>query len=67
MTVENRAYKESLDGATSKSRPKVAKLDEKELVRLRRKSYWLQVSRAKLIMDFIFVCKKEAMAASCVC
>jgi len=53
--VENRAYKESLEGATSKSRPKITKLDEKELARLRRNSYWLQVSRAKLIMDFIFV------------
>ncbi|KAF8558989.1 hypothetical protein OG21DRAFT_1474421 [Imleria badia] len=53
--VENRAYQESLDGATSKSRPRITKLDEKELARLRRKSYWLQVSRVKLIMDFIFV------------
>jgi hypothetical protein len=53
--VESRAYKESLEGATSKSQPKNTKLDEKELSRLRRKSYWLQISRAKLIMDFIFV------------
>jgi len=53
--VENRAYKESLDGATSKSRPKIAKLDEKELARLRRKTYWLQITRLKLVMDFIFV------------
>jgi hypothetical protein len=53
--VEHRAYKESLDGATSKSQPKLAKLDEKELARLQRNSYWLQVSRAKLTMDLIFV------------
>ncbi|KAG9317190.1 hypothetical protein JVU11DRAFT_1383 [Chiua virens] len=53
--VESRAYKESMDGATSKSRPKSAKVDERELARLRRKSYWLQLSRVKLIMDFIFV------------
>ncbi|KIL00364.1 hypothetical protein PAXRUDRAFT_821736 [Paxillus rubicundulus Ve08.2h10] len=53
--VENRAYKESLEGATSKSRPKATKLDEKELARLRRQSYWLHASRAKLIMDLIFV------------
>ncbi|KIJ70291.1 hypothetical protein HYDPIDRAFT_78960 [Hydnomerulius pinastri MD-312] len=53
--VESRAYKESLAGATSKSQPKIAKLDEKELGRLQRNSYWLQVSRAKLIMDLIFV------------
>ncbi|KAG6378436.1 hypothetical protein JVT61DRAFT_12691 [Boletus reticuloceps] len=53
--VENRAYSESLEGATSKSRPKASKVDEKELGRLRRKNYWLQVTRAKLIMDFIFV------------
>ena len=67
FAVENRAYKESLEGTTSKSRPKIAKLDEKELARLRRKSYWLQVSRMKLIMDFIFVCKKEATPTSSVC
>ncbi|KIJ19939.1 hypothetical protein PAXINDRAFT_7207 [Paxillus involutus ATCC 200175] len=53
--VENRAYTESLEGATSKSRPKIAKLDEKELTRLRRESYWLHASQAKLIMDLIFV------------
>ncbi|KAF8845667.1 hypothetical protein BDN67DRAFT_1064949 [Paxillus ammoniavirescens] len=53
--VENRAYTESLEGATSKSRPKIAKLDEKELARLRRQSYWLHASQAKLIMDLIFV------------
>ncbi|KAF9221878.1 hypothetical protein BS17DRAFT_709594 [Gyrodon lividus] len=53
--VENRSYKESLEGATLKSRPKIAKLDEKELARLRRKSYWLHVTRTKLTMDLIFV------------
>lgn len=63
-TVEDRGYKESLEGATSKSRPKAAKVDERELARLRRKSYWLQVSRMKLIMDFIFVCKQDGMTTS---
>ncbi|KAJ8595333.1 hypothetical protein M405DRAFT_807418 [Rhizopogon salebrosus TDB-379] len=53
--VESRAYKESLSGATSKSQPKTSKIDERELARLQKKNYWLQVSRAKLIMDFIFV------------
>ncbi|KAH7887928.1 hypothetical protein F5I97DRAFT_1804529 [Phlebopus sp. FC_14] len=53
--VEGRAYKESLAGATSKSQPRIAKLDERELGRLQRKSYWLQVTRAKLVMDLIFV------------
>ena len=55
--VESRAYKESLSGATSKSQPKESKIDERELARLQKKNYWLQVSRAKLVMDFIFVCK----------
>ncbi|KAG0705497.1 hypothetical protein DFH29DRAFT_281218 [Suillus ampliporus] len=53
--VESRAYKESLSGATSKSQPKASKIDERELARLQKKNYWLQVSRAKLVMDLIFV------------
>lgn len=53
--VQSRAYKESLSGATSKSQPKASKIDERELARLQKKNYWLQVSRAKLVMDLIFV------------
>ncbi|KAG1715919.1 hypothetical protein ID866_1208, partial [Astraeus odoratus] len=53
--VENRAYQESMSGATSKSQPKASKVDEKELARLQRKSYWLNISRTKLMMDLIFV------------
>ena len=30
--------------------------DEQELVKLRNQRYWLRVSRAKLLMDLIFVC-----------
>ncbi|KAH7919866.1 hypothetical protein BV22DRAFT_1074783 [Leucogyrophana mollusca] len=53
--VESRAYTESLAGATQKSRPRASAQDEKELQRLRRKSYWLQVGRAKLVADLVFV------------
>ncbi|KAG6880294.1 hypothetical protein C0992_000071 [Termitomyces sp. T32_za158] len=54
--IETRLYSESMTGATSKSRPKDTKIDEKELGRLRKQDYWLQISRAKLAMDLIFVC-----------
>ncbi|KAF5369882.1 hypothetical protein D9758_001212 [Tetrapyrgos nigripes] len=52
--VESRLYNESMTGATSKSKGKSAKLDEKELARLQRRNYWLQISRTKLLMDLIF-------------
>lgn len=55
--VEGRLYNESMTGATAKSKGKSTKVDEKELARLQNKDYWLQISRAKLIMDLIFVCK----------
>ena|ERR1700685_3619324 len=45
-----------MSGATAKSKPTASKIDDKELSRLRTKDYWLQVSRAKLVMDLIFVC-----------
>ncbi|KAF8897369.1 hypothetical protein BD779DRAFT_1667359 [Infundibulicybe gibba] len=53
--VENRLYSESMTGATAKSKPKISKIDEKELSRLQKQDYWLQVTRAKLVMDLIFV------------
>jgi len=53
--VESRLYTESMSGATAKSKPTASKIDEKELSRLRTKDYWLQISRAKLTMDLIFV------------
>ncbi|KAL4081707.1 hypothetical protein V8B97DRAFT_2001847 [Scleroderma yunnanense] len=53
--VENRAYQESMAGATAKSQPKASKVDQKELARLQRKTYWLGITRTKLVMDFIFV------------
>ncbi|KAI6003828.1 hypothetical protein EDD15DRAFT_1241809 [Pisolithus albus] len=56
FTVENRAYQESMSGATSKSQPKASKVDEKELTRLQRKTHWLRLTRVKLVMDLIFVC-----------
>ena len=55
--MEARLYTEANSGQTAKSNPKNSKIDETELSRLRTKDYWLQVSRAKLIMDLIFVCK----------
>lgn len=56
-SVENRLYTESMTGATAKSKPQTSKLDDKELSRLRKQNYWSQVTRAKLLMDLIFVCK----------
>jgi len=53
--VESRLYTESMSGATAKSQPTAHKIDEMELSRLRTKDYWLQISRAKLLMDLIFV------------
>jgi hypothetical protein len=57
MSVENRLYSESMTGATAKSKPRTSKLDDKELSRLKKQDYWSQVTRAKLLMDLIFVCK----------
>ncbi|KAH8106224.1 hypothetical protein BXZ70DRAFT_425466 [Cristinia sonorae] len=53
--VESRLYDESMGGATAKSNPTNDKLDRKELARLQRQDYWIQMSRLKLIMDLIFV------------
>ncbi len=55
--MESRLYKESMSGATAKSKPKISKIDEKELERLQKQDYWLQITRAKLAMDLIFVCE----------
>jgi len=53
--VESRMYSESMAGATAKSTPNASKIDEKELTRLQKQDYWLYISRAKLVMDLIFV------------
>ncbi|KAF8743865.1 hypothetical protein AX14_000261 [Amanita brunnescens Koide BX004] len=53
--VQNRLYKESMTGATAKSNPRATKADERELKRLQRQDYWLRITRAKLLMDLIFV------------
>ncbi|KIY49544.1 hypothetical protein FISHEDRAFT_41534 [Fistulina hepatica ATCC 64428] len=53
--VEERLYAESMDGATAKSRPTETKIDDKELARLQKQDYWLQVTRMKLLMDLVFV------------
>ncbi|KAK1236676.1 hypothetical protein PQX77_000032 [Marasmius sp. AFHP31] len=52
--VESRLYKESMSGATEKSKSSASKLDEKELARLQTRDYWLHISRMKLFMDLIF-------------
>lgn len=56
-------YNESMTGASAKSKPKVSKHDERELSRLQRQDYWLQVTRGKLAMDLIFVC--ESLCCLC--
>lgn len=70
--VEGRLYTESMTGATAASKPKASKLDEKELSRLRTQDYWLQITRAKLLMDLIFVCAsishyRGQVFVTCVC
>lgn len=46
-----------MTGVTAKSKGKSTEDDEKELARLQNKDFWLQISRAKLMMDLIFVCE----------
>lgn len=46
-----------MTGATSKSNPTANKVDEKELARLKRQDFWIKMTRMKLVMDLIFVCK----------
>lgn len=56
--VEGRMYQDEMgsgDIANLKISSGGKKLDEKEVKRLNRKDYWLQVTRAKLICDLIFV------------
>ncbi|KAF5393726.1 hypothetical protein D9757_000176 [Collybiopsis confluens] len=54
--AESRLYNESLSGATAKSKsPAATKIDERELARLQKQDYWLQATRAKLMMDLVFV------------
>ncbi|KAI0786352.1 hypothetical protein C8Q75DRAFT_771440 [Abortiporus biennis] len=53
--VESRLYAESMTGATTKSNPTANQVDHKELERLQRQDYWIQVSRLKLVMDLVYV------------
>ncbi|KAI0049571.1 hypothetical protein FA95DRAFT_1581634 [Auriscalpium vulgare] len=53
--VESRLFTESMNGATAKSAPRNAKIDDKELRLLERQEYWLKVQRTKLLMDLVFV------------
>lgn len=53
--VESRLYADSMTGATAKSNPAASKTDGKELARLQRQDYWIQITRLKLLMDLIFV------------
>ncbi|KZT72615.1 hypothetical protein DAEQUDRAFT_722778 [Daedalea quercina L-15889] len=53
--VESRLYTESMSGQTAKSNPTANKIDDKELVRLQKQDFWIQVTRLKLLMDLIFV------------
>jgi hypothetical protein len=52
-----------MTGTTTKSIP-ASKHDEKELQRLQKKDYWLQIARAKLLMDLIFVCGLHSVPGS---
>jgi len=52
--IENRLYGESMAGPGAVSVSGQA-TDEQELVKLRNQRHWLHISRAKLLMDLIFV------------
>ena len=49
-------YAEGMSGATAKSAPRNAAVDEGELGKLDRQEYWLRVAQAKLLLDLVFVC-----------
>lgn len=51
--LESRLYREHMAGPGKTSDG--VRVDERELEKLRKQDYWLQVSRAKLLMDLIFV------------
>lgn len=55
-------YADSMTGATAKSKPRVSKIDKCELSQLQRQDYRLQVLRAKLLMDLIFVCASLSLS-----
>ncbi|CAK5263087.1 unnamed protein product [Mycena citricolor] len=55
--VHSRLYAESMANP-GKSKPlssATAKQDEKEMARLQKQDFWLQITRTKLLMDLIFV------------
>ena len=52
IIVEERLYRESVSKAGTRT-----KEDEKELEQLEEDEYWLGMTRAKLVMDLIFVCE----------
>ena len=51
-------------GASTKSNPSANKIDETELERLRKQDYWLVVTRNKLLLDLVFVCKSSGPNSS---
>ncbi|KAJ7068117.1 hypothetical protein C8F01DRAFT_1116920 [Mycena amicta] len=53
--AESRLYADSMTSASAKSTSNASKYDEKELGRLQKQDYWLQITRAKLLMDLVFV------------
>ncbi|KAF7301414.1 hypothetical protein MIND_00706700 [Mycena indigotica] len=53
--VESRLYTDSMATASIKSKSAGSKHDEKELGRLQKQDYWLQITRWKLLMDLVFV------------
>lgn len=56
-----------MTGATAKSNPAASKTDGKELARLQRQDYWIQITRLKLLMDLIFVCEFRGRLATFTC
>ncbi|KAL5530626.1 hypothetical protein ACEPAF_6884 [Sanghuangporus sanghuang] len=55
QAVESRLYKDSMTGATEKSKSIASKADEKELEKLHRQDFWLSIQRTKLLLDLLFV------------
>lgn len=57
MTVEGRIYEAEMEKSIELSR---VEEDEEELKKLKAQYGWLRISRVKLFMDLIFVCKWHA-------
>ena len=55
VVVENKLYKESMQSAGQIPDEPERETEERNLKQLKQQLYWIRVTRAKLLMDLIFV------------